>query len=66
MADVVVSDHRSVVLFLPISQEAMVWFDTSVEAAASQWLGAALAVDRRYAPGLMEALVADGFTVEEG
>lgn len=64
MTDVSVSDHGAIVLFRPISPPAMVWFEDSVEAAASQWLGGALAVDHRYAQGLLDALVDDGFTVE--
>lgn len=64
MIDVRILDQGAIVLFTPMSQAAQVWFDDSVEAAASQWLGVSLAVDHRYAQDLADALVGDGFTVE--
>lgn len=65
MPDISISDHGSIWLFRPISEEAKAFFDENVASEPWQWLGGALGVEARYAGGLAFDLVNEhGFEVE--
>jgi len=60
MADYTFENHGSLFLVRAHNIDAKAWL---VEHTDGQWFGGALAVEHRYAAGLAEGLVADGFTV---
>jgi hypothetical protein len=60
MTDYTFENHGSLFLVRPHNDAAEAWL---VEHTDGQWLGGALAVEHRYAAGLAEGLIDDGFTV---
>jgi hypothetical protein len=63
--DFVVRSEGSLVLVEPMTQDATSHI-LKVTDATAQWFAGALVVEWRYAPSLVEQLIADGFTVQNG
>lgn len=63
-ADVLVSDHGSVVTVAPLTGDARTWVAQNVELEAWAWMGGAFAVEPRYLDNLIDGMVGDGLTVE--
>lgn len=53
-------DQGTVVLFTPRTAAALDWLRTEVHTEGWQWLGTSLAVDRRFAEGLIIAAHSEG------
>jgi hypothetical protein len=49
-------DEGTVVLFVPLDAAAREWLESNVHSEPWQWFGGALAVDRRYAGALADAI----------
>jgi hypothetical protein len=60
--DVSVSDQGSIVTFRPETSAAKDWIADNVQDGA-QWFGGALVVEHRYAPYLIEGMVAEGLSM---
>lgn len=60
--DITIHDGGSIVLFRPVSEHAKTWLADNVEDGA-QYLGDALACERRYAGHLLEGLEGAGLVV---
>lgn len=58
-ADVEVSDHGTIVLFRPLTEACRAWIAENV-AEEAMWFGGALAVEHRYARGLVEGMIENG------
>jgi len=58
-ADVLVYDEGTIWLFNPLSERAKAWVADHVAAESWQWLCDALAVEHRYAPEIVEAMLGD-------
>jgi hypothetical protein len=58
-----VEDSGGVVLFHMRSKAARIWVRENVNAESWQFLGDALAVDRRYAENLVAGIVSSGLSV---
>lgn len=63
-ADVLITNHGSVVQFWPLTPAATEWIDDNVSLESWQWLGASFNVDWRYADPLMEGMHEAGLTLE--
>ena len=63
MADVLVRNEGSIVMFTPKSQEAKNWVDDNLGLESWQWLGPAFAVEWRYAPDIVNGMTGDGLEV---
>jgi len=61
--DVLVENHGSVMLVLPVSETAKEWIHENVAADSWQWSGSALAVEPRYLGNLLEGMDADGLFI---
>jgi hypothetical protein len=62
MADIIIHDHGSVVMFRARSAAGILFMD-ALDAEGWQWLGEWLVVDHRPAQGLVDAIHADGLEV---
>ena len=62
MCDVRVTDHGSIYLFLPVSEEAETWVDENVSDEARRWNGAVV-VEPRYCEGLAVGMAEAGLRV---
>lgn len=60
--DVLVANEGTIFLFSPLSHAAREWIDEHLE-AESQWFGAALVVEHRFAFGLAQGLKDAGFVL---
>jgi hypothetical protein len=60
--DVQISDHSSVILFLPVTYDGQEWLRENVDPDA-QWFGQALVVDHCYASDLIEGMAESGLSV---
>ncbi|HXU04983.1 MAG TPA: hypothetical protein VN903_28680 [Polyangia bacterium] len=58
--DFTVADHWSIVLLFAINPAVTDWIDSNVSPDA-MYFGAALAIERRYAADIIDALRAEGF-----
>lgn len=58
--DVLVCDEGTLWLFNPLSERAKAWVAEHVPVESWQWLCDSLAVEHRYAPALVEAMLGDG------
>ncbi len=63
-ADVLVYEDGTVWLFHPLSERAKLWVEEHVAAESWQWPCNALAVEHRYAPAIVEAMVGDWLVVQ--
>lgn len=63
MTDILVTDHGSILLFRPLSTRAHAFFEANVASEGWQWFGGALAVEPRYAPGLIDLALEAGLDV---
>lgn len=61
MTDITVSNHGSIFLFQPNTDEGRTWLEENTE---GQWYGTALVVDHRYAAGLAEAIADAGLSID--
>ena len=61
--DVLVCDEGTIWLFNPLSERAKAWVAEHVAAESWQWLCDALAVEHRYAPAIVDAMVGDGLVL---
>lgn len=64
MPDIIVSDHGSVVMVAPITQDAQTWVAQNVELEPWAWMGGAFAVEPRFLDNLIDGMQGDGLTVE--
>lgn len=60
--DFELTDHGSVSLLRPITDEAREWIDENIGDDA-QWLGRGLAIEHRYVGDIVEGILNDGLTV---
>lgn len=63
MADMLVRDEGSVVMFTPRSVEGQAWVDDNLGLESWQWLGKSFAVEWRYAPDIVAGMQGDGLEV---
>jgi hypothetical protein len=49
----------------PKTKEAKQWINDNVHVESWQWLGAGLAVDSKFVPGLLEGMKEAGFCPDE-
>jgi len=63
MADVLVRNEGSVVMFNPKSAEAKAWVKENLDLESWQWMGNAFAVEWRYAPDVAEGMMGDGLEI---
>jgi len=61
--DVLVENHGSVFMFVPMTQEAREWVDENVGLESWQWLGGGFAVEPRCALDLANGMQADGLVL---
>jgi hypothetical protein len=61
MADFVIQNDGTILLFRPLTDAAREWLEANVQEDA-QWFGGALVVEHRYAGALAVALIEAGFT----
>jgi hypothetical protein len=59
-ADVIAKDEGSLWLFIPKTDQARQFMDLEVQSEPWQWLGGGLAVEHRYAQGLIQLLEEEG------
>lgn len=64
MVDFLVYNEGTIWLFNPLSERANAWVAEHVAAESWQWLCDALAVEHRFAPAIVEAMVGDGLVVQ--
>lgn len=63
--DVDLESHGSISLMTPTSDAARAWMDEHIPEDAL-WHGTSLAVEPRYAPAIVQGMIADGFAVFSG
>lgn len=63
-ADVLVCEGGTIVLFNPLSERAKAWVAEHVAAESWRWLCDSLAVEHRYAPEIVDAMVGDGLILQ--
>jgi len=63
MADIQLHDYGSLAMVMPLTSAASAWLAANVDAESWQWMGGALAVDRRYVYGLIDAVQDAGLEV---
>ena len=61
MADFIIYNEGSILLFRPLTDAAREWLEEHVQEDA-QWFGGALVVEHRFAGDLAVGLVQAGFT----
>jgi hypothetical protein len=62
MSDFYLSDHGSVVLLSPRTDEAVAWVAEHIPDDAQRWAGG-VAIEPRYVPAIVDGLIADGLTL---
>jgi hypothetical protein len=62
--DVTVSNHGSLFLVTPFTQDARDWINTNVHAEGWQWLGQSLAVEHRFVAHLVDGMLDAGLDVQ--
>lgn len=63
MADILVRNESSIVMFTPKSNEGRTWVDENLNLESWQWLGQSFAVEWRYAPDIVQGMMEDGLEV---
>jgi hypothetical protein len=63
MSDFYLSDHGSVVLLSPRTDEAVAWVAEHIPDDAQRWAGG-IVIEPRYVADIIAGLQADGLTVE--
>lgn len=63
MADLLVRDEGTVVVFRPATDAAKEWVAENIVSEPWQWLGGRLAVDHRYADSIIQSAAYDGLEV---
>ena len=61
MADFIIQNEGSILLFRPLTDSTREWLEENVQEGAL-WFGRALVVEHRYAGGLAVGLLKAGFT----
>lgn len=61
---VVAAWGASSVMLRPLSTAAKEWVSANVDSESWQWLGGALCVHHRYAPGIIQAMTDHGLEVQ--
>jgi hypothetical protein len=64
MADVVVRNEGTVVMFTPLTREAKIFIKLKVDAEPYQFMGESLVVEHRFAESLIVGMQDDGLDVE--
>ena len=64
VADFIVDRSGSIVSLTPMNQAAREWVAEHCHIEPWQWLGATFNIDARYAPDLIDGIVAAGLTIE--
>ena len=64
MSDFVLSDHGTLAILVPLSEEAHDWVDDNLGDDAL-WYGRGIAIEARYVGAILEGITSDGLTVEE-
>jgi hypothetical protein len=62
--DFLFEDQGSIVVIWPLSRRASDWIEKNVQSEPWQWQGEALCVYFRMALGLMDTILAEGFSVK--
>lgn len=62
--DFIVSNHGSVIMVTPVTQDAKDWTTENVQLESWQWMGAAFAVDQHCIDNLIDGIRADGLNVQ--
>lgn len=62
MFDFDITNHGSIWAFVPLTEAADEWWSDNVGDDGGLMLGNAYAVEHRYAPDILEGLLADGLT----
>ena len=60
--DIIVRDHGSIVILVPLTGAAANWVAHHLHADHQRWAGG-VAVEPRYLPPILRGTVADGFEV---
>ena len=60
--DLELTDHGSIVMLRPISDEAREWTDEHIPDDA-MWMGGSVAIEPRYVGDIVEGILNDGLTV---
>lgn len=63
-ADILVTNHGSIVQFWPLTPEATAWADENVQLESWQWMGQTFNMDWRYADPLLTGMSDAGLHVE--
>jgi hypothetical protein len=66
MTDFTLTDHGSITLLTPLSDAGQEWAAEHLPVEPWQMLGAAIAIEPRYVGAIVDGLLSDGLTVEEG
>ena len=64
MSDFEFYDHGSIVILVPLSEEAHDWVDDNLGEDVL-WYGRGIAIEPRYVGDILEGITGDGLTVEE-
>jgi hypothetical protein len=64
MTDIQISDHGSIVLFTPMTDNARKWIRRHIPEDA-QYFGPSLAVERRYAGDIADGMAEAGLALED-
>lgn len=60
--DFLVSDHGSIILLLPASEEGKSWAEEHIDPSA-QHFGKSIAIERRYFRDIFDGIRADGLSI---
>jgi hypothetical protein len=55
------TDHGSVTILTPLTQDAREWVEQNIPEDAQRWAGGVV-IEPRYAPNILEGLAGDGLT----
>jgi len=62
-ADFIFAHHGSIIMVTPNTDAATEWVDEHLSLEDWQWMGAAFAVEHRYAGDLADGIRADGLVI---
>jgi len=62
--DIKIQNEGSIIVFTPMTSEALEWINENCEVESWQWVGGSLAIDHRFAEYIIYGLADAGFNVE--
>ena len=62
MLDIRILDHGSIIVLSGVTPEGVAWMEDCLDPDAMRW-GGGYAVDRRFAPAIIDAVRKDGLEV---